>query len=286
MKVEVAGCSGFCFGVKRALRIVEEALKKNKGKQVYSFGPIIHNNQVVEELSRRGLRTIRKLDGINEGVVVISSHGASPKIFEQVKTKGLTLIDATCPYVMSAQKIVKSLIEEGYSVLIFGDSNHPEVESLVGFADGKAIVVGQESELWKTPALSRRVGIVSQTTQSLKNYFEIISKMLKKGFMEVRIFNTICTDTQKRQESAAQLAKLVDVMIIVGGKISANTKRLFDICSKICKNTYLVETVQELQSEWFKDKTKVGVASGASTPDWIIEGIKNEILLTRGIYAK
>lgn len=286
MKVDIADCSGFCFGVKRAMRMAQEAIEKNKTKQVCSLGPIIHNNQVVEELSKKGLKPIKGLNDVAEGVVVISSHGASPSVFEQIKIKGFELINATCPYVMSAQNIVKSLMTEGYTVVIFGDRNHPEVASLVGFSGGEAIVINEEDELEKIEFPSKRIGLVSQTTQSLKNYFRIISKILSKDFSEVRIFNTICSDTQKRQESAARLAKDAEVMLIAGGKMSANTKRLFDICSGICKNTHHIETVKELDCKWFEGKARVGIASGASTPDWIIESIKNEILSIRGIYAR
>ncbi len=287
MKIEVAGCSGFCFGVKRAMRMAEESLEKKADRQVYSLGPIIHNNQVVEELSKKGLKPLKELTGIEQGMVVISSHGASPSISEQIKSKGLDLIDATCPYVMSAQKVVKALSDEGYCVIILGDSRHPEVEALVGFAGGKAIVIKDEKELERLDCPSKKIGIVSQTTQSQKNYFRVISKILSsKEFSEIRIFNTICNDTQKRQESAARLAKDTEVMIIAGGKMSANTRRLFEICSEICPNTYHVETAKDLRREWFEGKTSVGIASGASTPDWIVESIKNEILMTRGIYVR
>ena len=286
MKIEIADCSGFCFGVKRAIKMAQEALEKNKTKEVYSLGHIIHNSQVVEELSQKGLKPIKELTGVEEGVVVISSHGAGPKIFKQIETKGIGLVNATCPYVMSAQKIVKSLSDEGYSVLILGDRHHPEVEALVGLAGKGAVVIKDEEELEGQKLPSSRIGVVSQTTQTSKRYFRIISKILSRGFSEVRIFNTICSDTQKRQESAARLAKDADLMIIAGGRMSANTKRLFEICSGICKNTYHIETAQELKGKWFEGKSKIGIASGASTPDWIIKSIKKEILLRRGIYAR
>jgi len=280
MKIEIAQCSGFCFGVKRAIGIAQQALTKNKGTPVYSLGHIIHNSQVAEELSKQGLESVKGLGNIKEGVVVVSSHGASPEVFEEIRRKGLDVIDATCPYVMSAQKMVKSLSDEGYTVIILGDSQHPEVKSLVGFARQKAIVIKDDAELRKAHIPSKKIGLVSQTTQSAENYFKVISEILKKEFLEVRIFNTICSDTTKRQDSAARLARDVDAMIIVGGKMSANTRRLFEICSHICKDTYHIETAQDLSPEWFEDKECVGIASGASTPDWIIDSVKNKILNT------
>jgi len=275
MEIKVADPIGFCFGVKRAIRMAKEALENNKTKEVYSLGPIIHNNQVVDELSKEGLKPIKDLSGIEKGVCVISSHGVSPVIFERIKSKGLDVVNATCPNVMSAQTIVRSLSQEGYSVVILGDKDHPEVKSLSGFANDKAVVIKDEVQLKGLDLPSKKTGVVSQTTQSTANYFKIISGLLEKGFQEARIFNTICNDTQKRQRSAAKLAKEVDVMIIVGGRMSANTKRLFEICYKICKDTYHIETVGELRREWLEGKLRVGIASGASTPDWIIENIKN-----------
>ncbi|MBI4335690.1 MAG: 4-hydroxy-3-methylbut-2-enyl diphosphate reductase [Candidatus Omnitrophica bacterium] len=281
MKIEVAGCSGFCFGVKRAINMAKQALAKNTDKDVYSLGHIIHNSQVVDELSREGLKTIKTQDVVREGVIVISSHGAGPEVFDQISQKGIEVVDATCPYVMSAQKIVRSLNDEGYSILILGDSDHPEIRSLVGFARGKATVIRDASGLTAAQPLSKKIGVLSQTTQTQENYYNVISEVLKREFQEVRIFNTICNDTKKRQESAARLAGGVDVMIIVGGRMSANTKRLFEICSDICEDTYHIETAEEIDQEWLRDVSSVGIASGASTPDWIIEEVKNKCLSRR-----
>ncbi|MCX5715816.1 MAG: 4-hydroxy-3-methylbut-2-enyl diphosphate reductase [Candidatus Omnitrophica bacterium] len=279
-KIEVAQCSGFCFGVKRAMRIAKEALDKNKDAGVYSLGPIIHNNQVVEELTKEGLKPA-SLDDIKKGVVVISSHGAAPKVFSQIKAKGLRVVDATCPYVMSTQKTVEALSKDGYFIVIFGDRRHPEVESLMGFSGGTAAVVKDEKELGTIEFPHKKIGIVSQTTQLPANYIKVISAVMEKGFSEIRIFNTICSDTQKRQESAAALAKDSDVIVIIGGKMSANTKRLFEICSNICKGTYHIETADELKKAWFKGAGRIGIASGASTPDWVIEEVKNKILMIK-----
>jgi 4-hydroxy-3-methylbut-2-enyl diphosphate reductase len=206
-RVDIAGCSGFCFGVKRAIRIAKEALLENKGIDVYSLGPIIHNDQVVEELKREGLRPAKGLDEVKKGVVVISSHGARPKVFSEIKAKGLRVVDATCPYVMSAQKTAQSLHNDGYFVVIFGDRRHPEVEALVGFAGGEAAVVKDEKELDAVVFPHKKLGVISQTTQFPGNYIKVVSAALQKGFAEIRAVNTICSDTHKRQESAAGLAK-------------------------------------------------------------------------------
>ena len=187
-------------------------------------------------------------------------------------------MDATCPYVMSAQKIVKSLSDDGYTVIILGDRQHPEVKSLVGFAQDKAIVIENVSDAANTRICSKKIVLVSQTTQSLENYLKVVSGITNKEFLEIRIFNTICNDTKKRQESAARLARESDAMVVIGGRMSANTKRLFEICAGICEFTHHVETADEIKPEWFEAKERVGIASGASTPDWIIESIRNRIL--------
>lgn len=277
MNIEIAEGIGFCFGVKRAIRMAQEALEKNNATQVYSLGHIIHNNQVVEELLKEGLRPVQNLDGIDRGVVVISSHGASPEIMQQIKAKGLELVDATCPYVTSAQNIVKSLGKDGYSIVILGDSRHPEVKSLCGFADGRAAVIRDEGDVEKTELPSKRIGVVSQTTQSPENYYRVICAICKKEFQEIRAYNTICNDTHVRQQAAAKLARNADVMIIVGGRNSANTKRLYEICSGICADSYHIETADELRKEWFGRKCHVGITSGASTPEEIIKSVKNFI---------
>ncbi|MEI8176593.1 MAG: 4-hydroxy-3-methylbut-2-enyl diphosphate reductase [Candidatus Omnitrophota bacterium] len=277
MKITIAPCSGFCFGVKRAISMAQQALEKNKGKRVSSLGHIIHNSQAVERLSQEGLASVKDVGDIEAGVVVISSHGTSPAVLEDIRARGLEIVDATCPYVMSAQRTVTALAQEGYTVIIFGDDRHPEVRSLVGCANGRAIVVKDIEQLRKVPAIAAKIGLVSQTTQAREEYLLMIAEVLTREFAEVRIVNTICNDTRLRQESAVRLARECDVMIVAGGRMSANTKRLFELCSKICKNTYHVETASELKAAWFENKERIGIASGASTPDWVIEEISTTI---------
>jgi 4-hydroxy-3-methylbut-2-enyl diphosphate reductase len=254
MQIKVAMCAGFCFGVKRAINIAEDALKGLKAKDnLYSLGPIIHNPQVVERLYKKGLRVINGLDTIKGGTVIISSHGAPLEALKKIRKKKIKLIDATCPFVKYAQNIIKSLKQEGYRIIIVGDSVHPEVKALKSIA-------GKDK-------LSKKIGIISQTTQNKENYINEIKKILQEDFSEVKVFNTICNDTSKRQSETRSLLKNCDLMIVVGGKNSANTKRLWQICKESGVHSFHVETELELKKKWFKGRNCVGITSGASTPD-------------------
>lgn len=275
--IELAGNIGFCFGVKRAIKIVRKVLLENKDSGVYSMGPIIHNPQVVEDLSKKGLKVLKGLDGIKKGIIVVSSHGIDPGLSDRITKAGFKLIDATCPYVKNAQRIARSLFKEGYTVVIFGDRKHPEVKSLVGYCDGNAIVIKDEKDLNKVRVKGKRVGLIAQTTQCQENFSRIILGIFKKGVLELRIYNTICNDVSTRQAKVSELAKVVDVLVIVGGKMSANTNRLYEICSRYCPNTYHIETEAELNEGWFFGKDRVGIASGASTPDWVIDRVIRKI---------
>lgn len=262
MRIRVAQHSGFCFGVKRAINIVESILKESKDK-IYSLGPLIHNPQVVDSLLKKGLYAINNVDNIKKGTVIISSHGSPIGIVREIRKKNLKLIDATCPFVKNAQDIVKGLKKEGFRIIIIGDKKHPEVKALLSLA-GKEIN-------------SKRIGIISQTTQGKSNYLRGISDILKDDFSEVKIFNTICNDTSRRQESARSLLKECDVMIVVGGKNSANTRRLYEICKVSGVDSYHIEKDSELKKDYFKGKECAGVISGASTPDSMVEKVVKKI---------
>ena len=256
--------------------MAEAALKKNKS--VCSFGSIIHNRQVVKGLSRRGLKVIRNKDNIRTKTVVISSHGLSPKVTDYISEKGRTIIDTTCPFVLNAQRIARSLGESGYTCVIVGDREHPEVKALVGFLSCRVYVVKDKKEAGSIRVKpSEKVGIISQTTQSTENFLDVVKKVLGKGPRELRIFNTICRDVVERQEAARHLARTVDVMVVIGGKDSANTRRLYEVCKKISDRAYLVETENGLENRWFKNARVIGITSGASTPDWIVERVANKI---------
>lgn len=264
MRIKVAEHSGFCFGVKRAINIAEKSLADARYKKnIYSLGHIIHNPQVVNGLSEKGLRVIKNVKGIREGAVIVSSHGAPSDVIQRIRKKGLILIDATCPFVKHAHDIVRDLKREGYSVVIIGDKKHPEVKALLSLA-GKKV-------------RGKKVGVVSQTTQSKDNYLRAVSDILKKDFNEVRIFNTICNDTARRQEGARRFLNDCDVMVVVGGKNSANTKRLWRICKESGVDSYHIESDAELRKGCFAGKRCAGVVSGASTPDEMVKKVVKKI---------
>jgi len=272
MKVKRARRSGFCFGVRRAIEIAESSLRDYA--KVYSLGPVIHNRQVVDTLHRQGLVTIDSVGPITNGAVLITSHGSSPDVIRRIRTKGLRVIDTTCPFVSRTQKLVRELTRKKYRLIIVGERSHPEVKSLVGFSSGKADVVNSAKEAKALAVKPReKVCVLSQTTQSLSRYIEIVRIILDKQCRETHIYTTICDDTVIRQKQAEELAGEVDSMIIVGGRNSANTNRLLDISKKCIHDARLVENEDEIKPLWFKGKRSVGVASGASTPDWIIEKV-------------
>ncbi len=271
MIIEIAENAGFCYGVMRAIEIVDEALKEHK--IIYSFGPIIHNPQVVEEYEEKGLKVIKSLDEA-DGPVLIRSHGVPPQVYEEIEKRGLTYIDATCPFVKEAQKFAKQLYEEGYKVVIFGDKKHPEVKAHLGYTDYTADVI-DSPELAKN-IKATKVGVISQTTQSVERFGLTIGELAKR-IRELKVFNTICDATEKRQKAAKELAKRSDVMIVIGGKNSANTRKLYEICLTETKNAYHIETEKEIDPSWFRNVKRVGITAGASTPSYIIERVYNYI---------
>jgi len=273
MQIKVSDNIGFCFGVKHAVELSEEALSKKNGK-IYSMGPIIHNPQVVKELSDKGLTPVEDIDGIKEGTVVVSSHGAGAKL---KKKKGIKLIDATCPFVKKIQNRVDRLYKDGYSVIIIGKKAHPEVKALTDFTDGRAIVVKDAGEARELELNGSKVGIVSQSTYSQDTFLEIVSILLNMPFSEIRVFNTICRDTIKRQGSVRILARDVDMMIVVGGKNSSNTRRLVEVCKDENRDVYHIENEEEIDRSWFSGKESVGIASGTSTPGWVVQDIIDQI---------
>ena len=274
MRVILTEPTGFCFGVRRAVRLTEGALNQGT-KDVYCLGPLIHNNLVVERLRQKGVRVIKRLSEADRGKVIIRTHGTQPDVLLEAKQKKIELLDATCPFVKSSQQIAKRLSEEGYQVVIAGDKRHPEIESLLGFSKGDTIVI--EPGIKKLPVLKKRIGILAQTTCSKEAYLKLMQSVLKRDFAELRIFNTICDDTLHRQKAVLKLSCKVDLMLVIGGKNSANTKRLFQICRQTGVETHHIENAERLNPEWLKGKRNTGLASGASTPDWIVEEILKKI---------
>ncbi len=269
MKIIKAKKRGFCFGVKRAIDIAGVALKSRK-VDIYCIGPIIHNPQVVSSLKENGLKVTESVKGLSNCQVILPSHGVSPDIEMKLKKNNIKTINATCPYVLSSQKITMNLVKEGYEVLIFGDKFHPEIKGLLGIAKN-AIVVNSPQELKRIKLKNSRIGLVAQTTKTRIDYSKIIEELSKVDFKELKIFNTICTDTQIRQECVRELAKEADIIIVIGGKNSANTRHLVDIAKSEKVRAYHIESPLEIKRSWFKNTDVVGIASGASTPEYLIE---------------
>lgn len=269
MRVVVARYAGVCYGVERALRLAVEAA--SSGGPTHTLGPLIHNPQAVDALRAQGVETADVVDDVPGGTVIIRSHGVDPAIIGDARERGLNVVDATCPHVSKAHEAAEELARDGYTVVIVGEAEHPEVEGILAHAGGTAIVVSSAAEL---PAHlpSKRVGIVVQTTQSESLLAEIVDALLPH-VRELRVHNTICAATAKRQESAHELASGVDVVVVVGGHNSGNTKRLVDICRSVNPRTHQVETADELRLEWFEGASVVGVTAGASTPDAQMQGV-------------
>lgn len=269
MRIYLADKAGFCFGVKRAISTAFKAAGKG---HVYCLGPLIHNPQEVERLRREGVETVNDFSALEQGdSLIIRSHGVPPQVLAQVREKGLVVIDLTCPFVGKAQRDAASLNKEGYQVVVVGEKKHPEVQSILGYAGDNAVVVEASGDLEKL-TLQTRVGVVAQTTQSYGNFSEIVLTLLRIS-KELKVFNTICSSTKERQDAARVLADQVDVMIVVGGRNSANTTRLASLCRETGKPAHHIEVADEIQPEWLASCETVGVTAGASTPDWIVEAV-------------
>lgn len=273
MEIIVADNAGFCSGVKRAVDIALK-LKDDTGEK-YTLGPLIHNRFVVKELEDKGIKPLDDMNKIQTGSIIIRSHGATPEVFEKLKKTNLDVIDATCPFVKKAQKIVSDLYNDNYDIVIVGDHGHPEVEALVGWSNKKAYVVQNSKEVADLN-LGPKTAVVSQTTQPEENLWDIVNCLENKG-IEVKVYNTICNATHQRQNRAIALAHEVDVMVVIGGYNSANTCKLAKICSREC-TTYHIESSLELKKEWFVGAKKAGVTAGASTPDRIIREVVEKMV--------
>lgn len=269
MEIRIAENCGFCYGVKRAVNMAQDT--SDQLERSYTLGPIIHNPQVVSNLEEHGVYAVDSLDEIPGGTVIIRSHGVGPAVYEEATDKGLKVVDATCPHVKKAQQDAKSVIDSGMSLVILGEEKHPEVISINLWAQNKGIVIETEEEAKILPFVENR-GVVVQTTFSQFKFQSIID-ILEEKTQSLKVFKTICTATQERQNSAVELAKTVDLMIVVGGKNSGNTNRLAEVCRDVGCTTYHIETAAELQLDWFNHVQTVGVTAGASTPDWIIKEV-------------
>ena len=270
MKVLVADKCGFCPGVRNAISMAERVLvEKAKKGPVYCLGPIIHNKEVVDQLAKAGLQTVESIDKIEGGTVLIRSHGVAPREMDRLKDKGLCIVDATCVLVKRVQRIAQQLEAEGYEVVIIGEENHPEVQAVVGCVNNVVVVAGEE-DLGRLPDDSR-LGIVCQTTQSPDHLGGMLGAIGRRSFKEIKVINTLCREATKRQESAVELCKKVDIMFVLGGLHSANTRRLAELCEKHNPQTFHLQNWDELDKKVLFGKQIAGVTAGASTPNWVIE---------------
>ena len=267
MRVMRADKCGFCFGVRRAIEMARRQCRS--GKKIYSLGPLIHNPQAIERLAADGLTVIDSPDEVSPAVVVIRSHGARSSVIDELKSRGFEVVDATCPLVKRAQERARQLASAGYAVVIVGQPEHPEVRAILGNLAGQATVL--EDEPPESLSGAGKVGVMAQTTQTPESFRRIVRGLLEFDFEELRVYNTICSATVDRQQAALDLARRVDVMFVLGGRNSANTARLAQICEPTGVPTFHLETADELTSEMTAGKQVAGVTAGASTPDWIID---------------
>ena len=278
MKVTLAKSAGFCFGVKRAVEMVYK--EAETGKKVYTLGPIIHNEQVVQDLEQKGVRVINTPEELSEAedaTVIIRSHGISADVYHQLEDKKVRIVDATCPFVSKIHRIVEKKYQEGSCIVIVGNANHPEVEGINGWCNGAATVIGSVSEAENySQEPARKLCVVAQTTFNYKKFKDIVDIFSKKSY-DINVMNTICNATEERQTEAGTIARQSDAMLVIGGKHSSNTQKLYEICSKECPNTYFIQTLDDLNLELFQSFRSVGITAGASTPNNIIKEVQTYV---------
>ena len=271
MQVKLASSRGFCFGVEDAIEIAEAAISQYGPGKVVALGPVIHNKQVVSKLEQAGLNQSGELETIpSDKAVLIRSHGATPETLQRAKDRGLSIVDATCVLVKRAQNVVRQLHEEGYHVVMIGDPNHPEVIGVISHAPN-VTVIDSDSDLEDALPYKERLGIVAQTTHSPEHVADMIAEILRRPYREVKIVNTLCLEVTRRQEAAVALTREVDVMFVLGGLNSANTREMARLCTEQECSTYHIETWEQLTPDMVRGKCIAGVTAGASTPDWVID---------------
>lgn len=274
MRVKLASNYGFCFGVKRAIKIAESYENSS------TMGPLIHNQDEINRLKNDfNVGLYQNLNDVkDEDTVIIRTHGIPKDDLKDLKSQNAKVINATCPFVTTPQQIVKKMSAEGYSILIFGDSTHPEVKGVKSYGEDQndVHVIMETEELDNLRFKHNKIATVAQTTKKKEKYLEIVNTLILKN-KEVRVFNTICDATFENQDAARELSKEVDVMVVIGGKNSSNTKQLHSICKENCEDSYLIENESEINNSWFENKNLCGITAGASTPDWIIQAVVNKI---------
>jgi len=281
MKVELAKTAGFCFGVQRAVDTVYEQAERHKGEKIYTFGPIIHNEEVIKDMRSLGVEVIHseeELCELKEGVVIIRSHGVPKSICDILEEKQISYVDATCPFVKKIHRIVSEESEKGSHIVIIGNDSHPEVEGIKGWAGENVTVIQTEEEarLFTKKNSCQKVCIVAQTTFNYNKFKDLVEIILEKRY-DIIVLNTICSATKERQEEARSIAERVDAMIVIGDRRSSNTQKLFEICRNACGNTYYIQTLGDLNMNQLGSVETVGITAGASTPKKIIEEVQNNV---------
>lgn len=282
MNVKIAKTAGFCFGVKRAVETVYQQIDENPGMPIYTWGPIIHNEQVLEDLAGKGVKMIESLEeaeAITEGIIIVRAHGVGRELYERLDRPGIRLVDATCPFVKKIHRTVEEKSSEGYKIIVVGSSAHPEVQGIVGWSKPLADVVeSPEMAAEYTPEPEKPVCIVAQTTFNYKKFKDVVEKISEKSYDSIAV-DTICNATYDRQREAALLAEESDVMLVIGGRSSSNTQKLYEICRQHCPKTYYIQTALDIGDDWFWTDASVGITAGASTPKNIIEEVYTNVRL-------
>ena len=280
MEMIKAKSAGFCFGVEKAMETVYEQIEQAKDKPIYTFGPLIHNEEVVKELEGKGVRVIEgeeALRELKEGIVIIRSHGVSKEIYEIMEENHLTCVDATCPFVKRIHRIVEKESALGKKIVIIGNDGHPEVEGIKGWSSEPATVLEKAEEAESFSCLpEEKICIVSQTTFNYNKFKDLVEIFEKKGY-DISVVNTICNATEERQTEAREIAARADAMIVIGGTHSSNTRKLYEICKNECENTHFIQTLDDLHLDLPKSVGLVGITAGASTPNNIIEEVQNYV---------
>ena len=281
MNVELAKTAGFCFGVKRAVDTVYQQIEQYRGEKIFTYGPIIHNEEVIKDLRSHGVEVLNdeeELKTVDADVVVIRSHGVAKYIYDILEERGITCVDATCPFVKKIHKIVAEKSTEGAYIVIVGNGEHPEVQGIRGWAGEQVTVVQtpEDAERFELPDKDQKVCIVAQTTFNYNKFKELVEIISKKRY-DIVVLNTICNATKERQTEARQIAARVDAMVVIGDKRSSNTQKLFEICKEECLNTYYIQTLDDLDINQLRSVESVGITAGASTPNKIIEEVQNNV---------
>lgn len=281
MNVELAKTAGFCFGVKRAVDTVYQQIEQYRGEKIFTYGPIIHNEEVIKDLRSHGVEVLNdeeELKTADADVVVIRSHGVAKYIYDIMEERGITCVDATCPFVKKIHKIVAEKSAEGSYIVIVGNGEHPEVQGIRGWAGEQVTVVQtpEDAERFELPDKDQKVCIVAQTTFNYNKFKELVEIISKKRY-DIVVLNTICNATKERQTEARQIAARVDAMVVIGDKRSSNTQKLFEICKEECLNTYYIQTLDDLDINQLRSVESVGITAGASTPNKIIEEVQNNV---------